>query len=64
MPAMITIAEFQERFGVSRSTVYRLNAKGELPIVHVGRSVRIRTADAETWFASLPVGTGSQRHAA
>ena len=53
----LTISNFQDEFNVSRSTVYRLHERGELPFVHIGRAVRIRRADAENWYASL---TGSQ----
>ena len=53
MSRLLRIIEFQEIYGVSRSTVYRLNERGELPFVFVGRSVRIRQEDADDWFASL-----------
>ena len=54
MRALISISEFGEIFGVSRSTVYRLKERGEITFVHVGRAVRIRRDVAENWFASLP----------
>ena len=53
MRALISISEFGEIFGVSRSTVYRLKERGEITFVHVGRAVRIRRDVAENWFASL-----------
>ncbi len=53
MAALLTIAEFQRTFNVSRSTVYRLRDRGELSFVHIGRAVRIRREDAEAWYASL-----------
>ena len=53
MPALITIAEFLRTYNVSRSTVYRLRDRQELPFVHIGRAVRIRREDAERWYASL-----------
>jgi excisionase family DNA binding protein len=49
----MTISQFQKQFGVSRSTVYRLRDRHALPFVYIGRSVRIRTEDAENWFQSL-----------
>lgn len=51
MSALISIAEFQERFGLSRSTVLRIHKRGLLPFYHIGRSVRIRTEDVESWYA-------------
>jgi excisionase family DNA binding protein len=53
MKVLITISEFRESYGVSRSTVYRLEKGGNIGFVHVGRAVRIPLADAEKWFASL-----------
>ena len=57
MPSLMTIADFQRTYNVSRSTVYRLRDRHELPFVHIGRSVRIRREDADKWYASL---TGSE----
>lgn len=53
MAKMLTIGQFMQSYGVSRSTVYRLFEQGNLSRVNVGRSVRIKTDDAEKWFASL-----------
>lgn len=53
MPALLTIADICRHFNVSRSTVYRLRDRNELPFVHIGRAVRIRREDADKWFASL-----------
>ena len=53
MPALFTIMHFCDHYNVSRSTAYRLNERGELPFVHIGRSVRIRREDDEAWYASL-----------
>ena len=51
--ALLTIAEFQHHFNVSRSTIYRLRDRNELPFVHIGRAVRIRREDAERWYETL-----------
>lgn len=53
MRSLMTIAEFQKIYSVSRATVYRLAKRKEFQFVHIGRSVRIRTEDAERWYASL-----------
>ena len=53
MAALITIAEFQSKYSVSRSTVYRLADRGEIQFVHVGRAVRIRREDADKWYSRL-----------
>ena len=54
MSALITIAEFQRTYNVSRSTVYRLKDRGHLTFVYIGGAVRIRRNDADQWYASLP----------
>ena len=43
--ATYTIRQFCELFQLSRSTVYRQMAVGEIPAVHLGHSVRI-----PSWF--------------
>ena len=58
MKSLISIAEFCETFGVSRSTVYRLAQRGEIPFVHVGRAVRIRAQDADSWCDRLSSAQG------
>jgi excisionase family DNA binding protein len=53
MAALITIPDFCDEYCVSRSTVYRLRDRNEVPHVRIGRAVRIRREDAERWYASL-----------
>jgi len=53
MPALLTIAEFQQVYNVSRSTVYRLADREEIRFVHIGRAVRIPREDAEAWYSRL-----------
>lgn len=56
MRAFYRIAEFQHKYNVSRSTVYRLEQRGEIRFVHIGRAVRIPTEDAERWYAAVTGG--------
>ena len=53
MTEMLRISDFEGRYQVSRSTVYRLRDRGEIIFVHIGRSVRIPRESAERWFAAL-----------
>lgn len=53
MAALMTIPNFCDEYCVSRSTAYRLRDSGLVPHVHIGRAVRIRREDAESWYASL-----------
>jgi len=52
-PELLTIRDFAIRYRVSVPTIYRLRERGKLAFVHIGRSTRIRRADAEAWAASL-----------
>lgn len=56
MSVLMSIKDFQEEFRLSRSTVYRLKAKGEITFVRVGRAVRIKVEEANRWFANLDRG--------
>jgi excisionase family DNA binding protein len=42
-PLLLTVAEVCETLRIGRSTLYRLISEGKIPVVHVGRAVRIRT---------------------
>ena len=46
---LLRINEVAHILGIGRTSVYELVAKGELPVVRIGRSVRIRLLDLETW---------------
>ena len=46
-------SEAAEVLGLSRSTVYALVARGELPAVRVGHSIRVRAADLTAWLRRL-----------
>lgn len=54
MKSLISISEFKEQYGVSRSTVYRLAQKGHIPLVKIGNATRIPVEDADRWYRNLP----------
>jgi excisionase family DNA binding protein len=58
MKTLMSINEFQEKYGVSRSTVYRLVEQDHIHFKKIGRAVRIPTEVAEKWYLSLPTQTG------
>lgn len=49
MSGALTIARACERYGLSRSELYRLRRQG-FPQVRIGRKVLIPIAAAERWF--------------
>lgn len=50
----LTVRQFLEIYPIGRTTLYRLAAAKQIPIVKVGRASRIPRAAAERWAASLP----------
>ncbi len=53
MPTLISISEFQQMLGISRSTVYRLMERGEVGRVRIGRAVRIPCEDVDIYMQRL-----------
>ena len=54
----LTVNEVATRLRVSNMTVYRLVSSGELPSVRVGRLVRLRTDDVETYLSGRLIEAG------
>jgi excisionase family DNA binding protein len=50
---MLRRREVAALLGLSERTVARLIACGELPVVHVGRSMRIARRDVEQWVERM-----------
>jgi predicted DNA-binding transcriptional regulator AlpA len=53
MTTYMRIKEFLKEYPMSRSSLYRLNATGALPITKFGRSSRIAYVDIQAWEATL-----------
>ena len=49
----MTIRDAAEVLGLGRSTVYELIGRGQLEVVHVGRSVRVPTDAVRSFVESL-----------
>ena len=49
--ALIGVAQLSERLALSRRTVARILARGELPSLRIGRRRLIRLADLRHWLA-------------
>lgn len=50
--ACISVGHLAERLSLSRRTIHRLIAKGELPTLKVGHRRLIRLTDLRHWLAS------------
>jgi excisionase family DNA binding protein len=53
---LMTIADAALALGLGRSTVYELIGRGELEVVHVGRSARVPAAALQTLIERLRAG--------
>ena len=51
--SLLTISNAASIMGIGRTMVYKLINRGDLPVVRIGRCVRIRAADLETFVAGL-----------
>lgn len=49
---LLKITEAASALGLGRSTVWSLVWAGELPVVRIGRAVRIPRAELEAWVRS------------
>jgi excisionase family DNA binding protein len=49
-PALLTIEELARFLRISRAKAYELAARGEIPTVRMGRSVRVRRDRLEAWL--------------
>jgi excisionase family DNA binding protein len=49
-PLLLRAGEVAKLLGLGRSTVFALLAAGELPVVRIGRSVRVPRAALERWI--------------
>jgi excisionase family DNA binding protein len=52
IPLAVAVREAARRLSVGKSTVWLLIARGELPVVRIGRRTLIRTIDLEAFAAS------------
>jgi excisionase family DNA binding protein len=61
MSKLLTLPAAATQLGVPKSKLYELARRGELPVVKLGKYVRVRTTDLEKWIdaRSLPVVTHS-----
>ena len=49
-PLLLRAEEVARLTSLGRSTIFNLLASGELPAVRIGRAVRVRRSDLESWI--------------
>jgi excisionase family DNA binding protein len=50
-PKLLRMADAADALSVSRSKIYELAARGEIPTVRVGASLRVPAAALDAWIA-------------
>ena len=53
-PLLLSVAQAAELLGVSRSTPYQLVAAGRVPVVRLGRTVRVPRREVERLAEPVP----------
>jgi excisionase family DNA binding protein len=51
IPMLLRIGDAAQLLGVGRSTMYQLVAAGTIPVIRIGRSVRVSRAVLDAWVA-------------
>ena len=49
--ALIGITQLAERLGLSRRTIHRVLARGELPSIRIGRRRLVRLSELRRWLS-------------
>lgn len=52
-PMLLTVEDVQNALRLGRTKIYELIRTGQLPVVRIGRSVRIRREALERWLEAL-----------
>jgi excisionase family DNA binding protein len=58
---LLRAEEVGHLLGIGRSKVYELIAAGELPVVEVGRSLRVNRLALERWVEARTSGGGAEQ---
>jgi excisionase family DNA binding protein len=53
---LLRIPEAAQRLGLSRTMAYQMVRRGELPVVRIGRAVRVPLHALELWVAANTTG--------
>lgn len=61
-PVWLGTKDAARQLGITTRTLYRLISEGELPAYKIGRVLRVKLADVETFLASARVQPGDLDH--
>jgi excisionase family DNA binding protein len=52
LPAILTVAQVQQLFGISKITSYNLIRTPNFPVMRFGRAIRISREDLKQWMST------------
>lgn len=52
-PLLLRVGQAAQALAISRTAFYGLINSGQIPVVHIGRSVRVQCSALETYVARL-----------
>ena len=52
LPRLLSLRQVAEQTSIPRTTLYTLVARGEIPVVRIGRSLRVDEQDVLAWIAA------------
>jgi excisionase family DNA binding protein len=58
---LIRVSEAAERLSIARSKAYLMAQTGELPVVRLGKSIRVPVQALDEWLARQIAGSGEHR---
>ena len=61
---LLRVSEVVRLLGIGRSTVYELIARGELPVIRIGRLVRVPRPALEEWIVANTTRHSADLHEA
>jgi excisionase family DNA binding protein len=61
-PLLLTIPQVATKLGLSRAMVYNLINREGLPVIHLGRAVRVSTASLQKWVEESARLTQEEQH--
>jgi putative molybdopterin biosynthesis protein len=60
--ALLTIEEVKTRLGISDKTVRRLIKRGDMPVIRIGRQLRVSEADLQRFLNECRLRPNSSLH--
>lgn len=64
VPILLRVSEVSRLLGLSRPGIYKLLATNQLPVVRIGKSVRVPAGALDAWVQARTTAAGATRQEA